>query len=136
MDLHEHPLPGSSFVGRQCHDLRPAGAAYPLQRVIVLLLCDSVEVIGRFLHRAFERRADIRRQAVPEFLVGDDRVAVIAVIGHRQIFLHLVELRLEHIRRRILLTVDNPCLQRLVHLAEAHHLRDCAKRAHLCVDHF
>src|SRR5947208_11783056 len=50
------------FVGGQRDDLRLAALLDRFERIVVFLLGDVVRVLGRVLHRAFERGADVRRQ--------------------------------------------------------------------------
>ena len=56
-------------------DLRTASSASSFS-----FLAMSLAYFGRVLHRAFELGADVGRQAVPELLVDDHRIAQIAVV--------------------------------------------------------
>src|SRR5690242_10591692 len=123
------------LVGRQGDDLRFPALAHRLERIVVLLLGDVVGELRRVLHGAFERRADIGRQAVPELLVDDHRVFDDAMLGEREILLHLVHLLSVEIRWRIFRAVDHPGLQRLIDLGERHHLRDRAEGLDLVAEH-
>ena len=116
-------------------DLGLARSLHLGQGVLVLLLGDLVGVVGGLLHRLLELAALVGGQAVPELLVGDDRVAEVAVVGQREVLLHLVHLLRVEVGDRVLGAVDDAGLQRLVDLGESHHLRQRAQRAHLRLQH-
>ena len=106
-----------------------------LERIGVFLLGDLIRITSRLGHRPFERRADGGLETLPEFLVHDHDIADIAVIGQRGVFLHLVHLRGVHVGGRVLLSVNHAGLQRLIDFRERHHLRNCAERAKLRLEH-
>src|SRR5438105_8201717 len=66
MHLDERFLPGLLLLRAERDDLSLAGGLDFRERVLVLLLGDIVGELGRLLHRALERAADIGGQAVPE----------------------------------------------------------------------
>src|SRR6185369_12082463 len=80
------------LLGRQRDDLGLAGCLDRGEGVGVLFLRDVVGELGGVLHRAVQRGADVGGQAIPEFLVRNDRVAKIAVVGQRKVLLHFLHL--------------------------------------------
>ena len=59
-------------------------------------------------------------QRVPDLLGDHDHVRAVAVLGQRQVLLHLVELHVLDVGVRVLLAIDRLGLQRRIHLGEGH----------------
>src|SRR5439155_13697158 len=72
---------GGVLLRRQRYDLALAGLLDFGERVFIFFRRLAVAIFGGFLHGLFAGRADIRRQAIPELLVGNDDVADVAVVG-------------------------------------------------------
>src|SRR6185436_16924900 len=101
------------LLRRQLDDLALASFLYFGKRVIIFLRRLAIAVFGGFLHGLLALLANVRRQAIPELLVGDDDVADVAVIGFGDVLLHLMHFLGVDVRPGVLLAVDHAGLQRL-----------------------
>eukprot|EP00906_Rhabdomonas_costata_P034809 RCo048960 len=135
MHWHQRLLESQAlFLGRHV-DGGLAALLHRFQGTVVFHLGDLVGVAGGLFHGVFQLAADIGRQAVPELLVDDDGVAQIAMLGQGQVLLHFVHLLGVQVGNRVLGTIDNAGLQRLIDFREGHHLRHGAEGAHLFLKH-
>src|SRR6266571_4112272 len=131
----QHRLAPHGLLRRRQHvHFGGLGRLYFRQRVVVFLFRDVPYVLGRVAHRLGETLSNIRRQAVPEFLVDDHRVHHHAVVRQRHVLLHLVHLLRVLVRGCVLLAVDDALLQGGVDLGERHHLRDRAEGLDLALE--
>jgi hypothetical protein len=129
MDLEQLLAPLRFFLRRQRVDLDRAGRLDLGERFFILLFRDRVAIGSGLLHRGFELAADVRWQPLPELLVHDQGIADISVVGHREIFLHLVEFLRVDVGGRILAAIDDAGLKRLVDFRESQNLRQRAEAA-------
>src|SRR5260370_29107922 len=123
VDRHQLGDPGLLLLVGEVVKLELAGGLDLFERLVVVLRGGLVEIVGRFFHGALQRRLYVSRQAVPELLVGDERIGEPPVIGHGEVFLYVVELLRPDVGRHIVPPVANPALQRLFNLPDGHHLR-------------
>src|ERR1700682_1172013 len=121
----------SVLFRRQGDDLGLAGFLDLRKRVLVFLRRLAVAVSGGLLHGLFQPTTNISGKTIPELLVHDNDIADVAVIGDRSELLHLMPFLGENVRPGVLLAIDHAGLQRLVHLAERHDLRDRTERPEL-----
>src|SRR5277367_3460590 len=78
------------LVGEDMH-VNLAGRLDLVEGVGIVLCRGIFEERRRFLYGAVEAGANVGRQAVPELLVGDERIGEPLVVRDRQIFLHVIE---------------------------------------------
>ena len=95
-------------------DLYFASRSDPVERVVVFLLGNSVFVRGCFFHCPFKLAAHRRRQRLPEFLVGDDDIAEISMVGQCHVFLDGVHFFRVEGGMRIFRSVGGSACQRLI----------------------
>src|SRR5208283_4085897 len=72
--------PGGLFLGSQRIDVRPARRLDLGDALFVVLQREVVLIVACLAHGALEQGADIGRQRIPEFLVDDDGIAVVAMV--------------------------------------------------------
>ena len=58
--------------------------------LLIFLLGNLVGIAGGLLHGVIQLFANVGRQAVPEFLVGDDGITQVAMLGQGKVLLHFV----------------------------------------------
>src|ERR1700721_3854754 len=100
-----------------------------LQRVGVVLSRRVIEENRGFFDGAVELGAQVRRQRMPEVLVGDERVSEPAVQRDGQVLLHLVEPLRQYVGWHVVFAIDDASLQRLVDGRKRQALRQRSKLA-------
>src|SRR5437879_351156 len=114
--------PDRALIGTQMNDLRASRLLDRRHRILVVLACDLALEPARLLDRTLERAPDVGRQCGPELRVDDHRIAQTAGVGVDRVLLHFMHFLRVHVGPRVLGAVDHAGLQRLIGVAERHHL--------------